>query len=1330
MVALPVGARADALPSLGGFAVPDRSGSTGPTTTYRSVEADPGVARHELTRGLSPALTRHVDRAVAASQAATAPGQQLQVTVLTLAGAGTARAVENGWHAAAVRSHKRPVLERVGAGGWLTADQSGAWLVWRVGASLGVVEVRVAGVAYARHVAEIFAQLANVSMQAPAPATAFGKVLAEVRPDGSVSKQTAMQAFSLAYTPLPGVRVPTGAPAVLDDGTLAADWILPFRSSLTSSQRRIVDRDLGLEGEPRGARTATYGDPTFVEDDSLTKKVNKYLAYYAAQNPDLAMPGGVKVEAGRSQVPQRPVSLGELDLAEAFPLDANGALDGTYRVCRVSLLPDGQREETRRPGLVDLALAHEAFHCLQYGWVPPLDALAAPGWLKDGMAEWAAYEATGTPYDDLSAINTYIVNPGTPLFQREYDAVGFYGHVTDMTGSFFARARATFVAGDQPPQASKAARLLADQAAFVAAGGDADPVLSSWGSSIFRLRAGGPAWTMGSPAVPPDFAALKPGWPYRTIRDKGDTVWAAPYATAQARLFVSDQKPLIHVVASPPARMLSRRHGELTNVTDVWLRVDGQQGCPDGTEGDLPKTIAWDNQSFIAITGAPGTANAHASIEPHALDEYCHAPPPSRGCSVGSIGASRDARTAAQAEACATGGSYGDPHLTDFSGDLYDFQAAGEFTLLKSTTDDFEIQVRQQPVPRSPHVFLNISVNTAAAMRVGRHAVEVDGTRHSSVLAYVDGHLMRGRELALAGGGRVEKERYAGMPAVLTVWPDGSIVVVYAADAPGQPMLYVRVGLAPGRAGHVEGLLGNWRVPPAREFVGRNGRAYPHDLITGGALATPDYRVLYKEFGASWRITQRESLFHYAPGRSTRSYTVVGFPRHPLTVGQLTRKQRAFGERACKAITNPRLFTACVVDVGAMDDPGLARADATAQVTSPSLHPILLGAGKTTPQVAYDPTSRDTYVAWLDPSGSSIDLCTLTPSASKCNGGHGPERLVDLHTIALGVTPAFSAVRLVIEPGGRIVVLGEVSGEDRSADPPGYGGGGGVVAWSSPAGGSAFATPQQGIADTGILLAPAHGGQPSSGGAIVLGGSAIGVFGSDSVTGAYPLEFTDFTLAASAPSAPPGVDPARDVTSADTAFSSNGVASAPDPGAPGKYIVVVAALGATARGCKKGPAGGSGYGVGVGTPAQLQMQSAWSPEYFRTLSCGPYAPVLASGPDGIGLLQAAGASSVYYRRFDTRTRTFEKPVLVSNQSPVPGDLSVSQDAAGNVYATWGDTLADHVVISYSTDAGASWSQPIPIGLSASDDVTLAAAGDGEFLLAYAGNGHEYLVSAS
>ncbi len=47
----------------------------------------------------------------------------------------------------------------------------------------------------------------------------------------------------------------------------------------------------------------------------------------------------------------------------------------------------------------------------------------------------------------------------------------------------------------------------------------------------------------------------------------------------------------------------------------------------------------------------------------------------------------------------ASAGSYGDPHQMTFSRAEYDFQAAGEFTLVKSTTDDLEVQVRQEPFP-------------------------------------------------------------------------------------------------------------------------------------------------------------------------------------------------------------------------------------------------------------------------------------------------------------------------------------------------------------------------------------------------------------------------------------------------------------------------------------------------------------------------------------------------------------------------------------------------------------------------------------------------------
>jgi hypothetical protein len=639
----PAGACASGLPSFGGFAVPDASGSVGSTAVYRSVPASASVARGELTARLGRALARQVDRAAAASQAATAPGQRVQVTLLTLGATGTAQEILGGWRAAVRRSRERPVSVSVGAGGWVLARNTGVTLVWRAGASVGVVDVRAAGAAYAQRVAQTFAQMA--SARTPAPRTAFGKVLSNIRSDGSVSRLTAMQAFSLAYVPLPGVRLPTGAPVQIDDGSLAADWILPYRSTLTRTQQRIVNGALGLESNASGARAATLGDSSFVESNALTAQVDGYIRYYVAQNPALALPLGTLVVAGTSTDKKLGGNPYVINDADSSPRDSNGQFDCNYKVCRVRLLPDRQKElvTNHAPGEptgqqdVNLALAHEAFHCLQYGWEPTRDALGTAPWLKEGMAEWAAYKATGTLYGSLSNINTYITTPGTPLFTRTYDAVGFFGHIDDVTGNFFATAKTVFVAGDTSAGGS-------NEAAFAAAGGGTGPILNTWGSSLLRLPAGGPAWTMISPAIPPDFATLKPGPPYHTIGDSGGDAWAAPYATAQAQLNISNAMPLIHVRTDGPARMFSLHHGELTNVTDVWLRVDGQQGCPDGTQGNPPASIPWNNTSFLGIAGAPGTVNTHASIESHALDEFCkpQPKPPSGGCNVGVVGASHD----------------------------------------------------------------------------------------------------------------------------------------------------------------------------------------------------------------------------------------------------------------------------------------------------------------------------------------------------------------------------------------------------------------------------------------------------------------------------------------------------------------------------------------------------------------------------------------------------------------------------------------------------------------------------------------------------------------
>ena len=62
---------------------------------------------------------------------------------------------------------------------------------------------------------------------------------------------------------------------------------------------------------------------------------------------------------------------------------------------------------------------------------------------------------------------------------------------------------------------------------------------------------------------------------------------------------------------------------------------------------------------------------------------------------------------------------YGDPHLTSFDTAHYDVQAVGEFIAAKSTTDDFELQVRTAPVPP----LRTVSIATAVAMRVAGHRV-------------------------------------------------------------------------------------------------------------------------------------------------------------------------------------------------------------------------------------------------------------------------------------------------------------------------------------------------------------------------------------------------------------------------------------------------------------------------------------------------------------------------------------------------------------------------------------------------------------------------------
>jgi hypothetical protein len=109
------------------------------------------------------------------------------------------------------------------------------------------------------------------------------------------------------------------------------------------------------------------------------------------------------------------------------------------------------------------------------------------------------------------------------------------------------------------------------------------------------------------------------------------------------------------------------------NLTNAWFcYVPGHCVCPPKTVGAVPPTQPLDDNALFGLTGTAGTGT-HGEVTSYSLTDFCHPiptppttpPPPPDGGSYGV--------------------SDGDPYMSMFSGANYAFQAAGEFTLVKST---------------------------------------------------------------------------------------------------------------------------------------------------------------------------------------------------------------------------------------------------------------------------------------------------------------------------------------------------------------------------------------------------------------------------------------------------------------------------------------------------------------------------------------------------------------------------------------------------------------------------------------------------------------------
>ena len=322
----------------------------------------------------------------------------------------------------------------------------------------------------------------------------------------------------------------------------------------------------------------------------------------------------------------------------------------------------------------------------------------------------------------------------------------------------------------------------------------------------------------------------------------------------------------------------------------------------------------------------------------------------------------------------------GDPHLTTANGVDYDFQGAGEFVAL-TDAGGVEIQVRQAPVasagalPPNPYTGISscVSVNTAVAARVGRARVSyqpnLSGRPDSSGMQLrVDGRpvTLGATGLGLAGGGRIQKAP-AG-DGIEVIFPDRTRLIASPAWWSSQSTWYLNLEVFDTQAR--EGIMGT--ILPGNWLP-----LLPDGSPTGPRPASVHDRYvhLYKTFANAWRVKNATSLFDYAPGTSTKTFSDAKWPpENPPCVVQGTQPAKPLDPRTarklCSQIDNRNINANCLFDVTATGEAGFAKAYLLTQK---------LRAGATTVTVEADQSST--------PFGAPVTFtATVAPATAEGRG--------------------------------------------------------------------------------------------------------------------------------------------------------------------------------------------------------------------------------------------------------------------------------------------------------------------------------------------------------
>ena len=278
------------------------------------------------------------------------------------------------------------------------------------------------------------------------------------------------------------------------------------------------------------------------------------------------------------------------------------------------------------------------------------------------------------------------------------------------------------------------------------------------------------------------------------------------------------------------------------------------------------------------------------------------------------------------------GYSEGDPHLRTIDGINYDFQSAGEFVLLRG--ENLEIQTRQIPIdtggPLGPneHTGLSscVSLNGAVAVWIHGHRItyqpNLSGQPDPSGLQLrIDGKLTTLTEAGIPVGPGVRIVQTTAPGGIRIEAPGGSAVLITPRFWEYGQVWHLDVNLERVRA--TEGIMG--AIAPGSWLP-----ALPDGASLGPKPTDLHQRYvdLYERFETAWRVTDEITLFDYAPGTSTGSFTIESWPIESPQTCQVPRLKGvpapkpplaalplATAQQACAGIAAADRKANCIKDV-------------------------------------------------------------------------------------------------------------------------------------------------------------------------------------------------------------------------------------------------------------------------------------------------------------------------------------------------------------------------------------------------------------------------------